>query len=216
MKCETTADRLPACDLGADPATVCPVSASLELLRRAAENACGREVFCREGTRQVAEILSDLTAGRGQSEDLELVEELCQLTADNAGCELAATAAGSVLQLIRDHRDEWEQHLRRKRCASLTCVMSFTLYIDPATCTANGACTTACPEQAIGGGYGEIHVIDVDRCTKCLACLSACPTGAIRKAGPIKPRVPTVPVPVGSFGSQDAEGGMRRRRRRGE
>lgn len=216
MRCETSATMLPLGDVDLDPSTSCPVTAALQVLRTSAASSCGREVFCREGARQVAQILSDITTGNGQSADLDLVEELCQLTADNAGCEMAAASATRTLQLLRDNRDEWELHLRRKRCSSLTCTMAFTVYIDPAACTATGACAAACPVQAISGGHGEIHVVDVDRCTKCRACLTVCPSGAVLKAGPIKPRVPAAPVPVGSFGADDAEGGMRRRRRRGE
>lgn len=216
MKCDTGTALLDLGDLMADPTAVCPVSTALDLLQRAAAASCGREVFCREGSRQVATILTDVTAGRGESGDLELVEELCELTADNANCELASTAAAAALTLLRTHREEWELHLRRKRCSSLTCTMAFTVYIDPASCTAEGPCSLACPERAITGGPGEIHVIVEDRCTKCLACVTACPTGAIRKAGPIKPQLPTTPVPVGSFGGAGSDSGMRRRRRRGE
>lgn len=216
MNCDTGAALLQLGDLTADPATVCPVDTALDLLRRAAEASCGREVFCREGTRQVATILTDVTAGRGESGDLDLVEELCELVAGNANCDLASTAAAATLGLLRNNREEWELHLRRKRCSSLTCVMAFTVYIDPASCTAEGPCSFACPEGAITGGPGEIHVIVADRCTKCLACVTTCPTGAIRKAGVIKPQLPATPVPVGSFGGADPDSGMRRRRRRGE
>jgi len=216
MKCDISAAVLQLADQGTDPAATCPVSTALHLLQRAAEASCGREVFCREGNRQVATILTDLVAGRGESGDLELVEELCAMTADNANCELAIAAAATSLQLLRDQRDEWELHLRRKRCTSLTCAMAFTMYVDPASCTADGACSLACPERAITGGPGEIHVIVEDRCTKCLACVTACPAGAIRKAGPIKPALPAMPVPVGSFAAADPDSGLRRRRRRGE
>jgi NADH-quinone oxidoreductase subunit F len=216
MNCDTGTALLQLHDLTADPAGVCPVDTALDLLRRAAEASCGREVFCREGTRQVATILTDVTAGRGESGDLDLVEELCELVVDNANCDLASTAAAATLGLLRNNREEWELHLRRKRCSSLTCVMAFTVYIDPASCTAEGPCSLACPERAITGGPGEIHVIVADRCTKCLACVTTCPTGAIRKAGAIKPQLPATPVPVGSFGGADPDSGMRRRRRRGE
>ena len=216
MKCDTSAALLQLGDRTLDPTTVCPVATALDLLKQAAAASCGREVFCREGNRQIAEILTDLTAGRGTGDDLELVEELCTLTADNADCELGSQAATAALALLTDFHEEWELHLRRKRCSSLTCAMSFTVYIDPASCTADGACSFACPEQAITGGPGEIHIVVEDRCTKCLACVSTCPVGAIRKAGPIKPQLPTIPVPVGSYAGADPDSGLRRRRRRGE
>jgi ferredoxin len=213
MICSVSAAALPSVPDLHDPATACPVDIALTLLRAAAAGSCGREVFCREGTRQLQEILTDLTEGKGRSDDLELIEELCSATAQQAPCELAGEAAARTLGLLADHREEWEQHLRRKRCTSLTCTMAFTVYIDPAACTSSGGCAPVCPEAAIVGGPGEIHVVLADRCTKCLACFAACPNGAIHKAGPVKPRLPEHPIPVGSFAGSADGGGMRRRRR---
>ena len=200
--------------VGVAAGTTCPVEESRRILAEAAAMSCGREVYCREGTRQVATILGDLTHGKGSSSDLDLVDELCTLMVDLVPCGLSGAAAGSALALLRDHAEEWDRHARRGRCTSLTCPMSFTVHVDPVTCTGCEACRPACPVDAIAGGPGLVHVIDNDLCTRCGACLAACPVDAIAKAGPIKPKGPTAPVPVGSFSAAPtSDGGMRRRRR---
>lgn len=215
MICDVSADALaPLDDAGLDGGTACPVDEAMRQMQRAAAGSCGRDVFCREGTRQVQTILADLAAGKGESSDLELIDELCSLMAANASCGMAATSAGRTLDLLRGRMQEWELHLRRKRCTSLTCSMSFTVYIAPDACNGCGECLPACPEAAITGSEGLIHVVMTDTCTNCLACLPVCPTTAIAKAGPIKPRIPASPVPVGSIKAGDEAGGMTRRRRR--
>jgi ferredoxin len=216
VKCDRSAEPLTVIDAdGVVAGTVCPVSAGARLLWQAAAASCGREVYCREGTRQVATILTDITAGKGSSSDLALVEELCGLMADVVPCRMAGLAARTVLQSMHDHADEWDRHVRRGRCASLTCPMSFTVHVNPATCTGCEDCRPACPVHAIAGGRDLVHVVDNDVCTRCGACLSACPVSAIAKAGPIKPSTPSEPVPVGSIvaAAVPAGGGMRRRKR---
>jgi NAD-dependent dihydropyrimidine dehydrogenase PreA subunit len=216
MRCARDASGLPTPDLdGVRAGTACPVHESLRLMRAATPGSCGREVFCREGTRQLTEILTDLTEAGGRTGDLELVAELSQRVAQLAACTLAGTAAGITRDLLREHTAEWEAHLRRHRCTSLTCRMSFTVYVDPVACTGCGDCMPACPEGAIAGGPGLIHVVDDAACTRCLACLPSCGVAAIGKAGPVPPKLPTAPVPVGSFAAAPV-GGMRRRRRSSE
>ncbi|NTW38663.1 MAG: 4Fe-4S binding protein [Cellulomonadaceae bacterium] len=220
MICDVGVEAIVPFDLtGVMADTACPVHEALAQVRGAMARTCGREVFCREGTRQVATILTDITLGKGRSGDLEMLEDLCSVMADNASCTMTGTAAARTRDLLRDRAPEWELHVRRQRCTSLTCTMSFTVYVAPDACTGCEACLAVCPESAIVGGAGLVHVISTDACTSCLACLPVCPVGAIRKAGPVKPRLPDSPVPVGSWagnGTGDAAGGMTRRRRRGE
>lgn len=204
------------CDLQPDrdpPPGACPVDAALAQMRHAAASTCGRDVMCRDGTRQVMAILDDLAAGRGGSGDLDLLADVGGVMAATAACGMTAGAARHLVDSLRDQAGEWDLHLRRKRCTSLTCTMSFTVYVDPDSCTGSGKCAGVCPVDAIAGGDGLVHVVDTAACTRCLRCVAACPTGAVRKAGPVKPRVPCTPVPVGSFVGGGAGGGMRRRRR---
>lgn len=216
MICDVNPDALPPINrTGLDANTACPVDQARLQMEQAIAQSCGRDVFCREATRQVHTILTDISMGQCDGSDLDLIDEICSLMAEVASCELAATAARRTVGLLRERREEWELHRLRKRCTSLTCRMSFTVYIAPDACTGCVQCIPVCPENAISGDEGLIHVVSTDACTRCLACFPACPAEAIRKAGPVKPKVPASPVPVGSFAAAEAPGaGMTRRRRR--
>jgi NADH-quinone oxidoreductase subunit F len=70
--------------------------------------------------------------------------------------------------------------------------------IDPMICTGCGECLDVCPEEAIEGEDGFIHMIDEKLCVKCGKCVPACPEGAIRCGGE-KIKVPKKLTKVGKF-----------------
>lgn len=191
---------------------LCPVAWALDLMTKARAEACGRDVMCRDGLNQIVHILSDDVRGRGETDDLELLKDLLGVIAEQAGCDMARYAANCVLKSIELNVEEWEMHIKRKRCTALYCKSYYTVHVSPEKCTGCGKCLSVCPAGAIAGGEGLIHVVDNDKCTRCGACFEACPDEAFIKAGGVKPRVPESPVPVGSF---QAGGGLRRRRRGG-
>lgn len=210
MICEKKDDILPdITEITEKAEDVCPVDWARRVIDTARRESCGRCVMCREGTIQVHRIISDLASGRGESQDIELLQDLCGVIQETASCQMARTAAGLVLASMENHAEEWDIHLKRKRCSALVCPAYFSVHILPDTCKAEGVCVGKCPESAILGGSGEIHVIDQDTCTRCGLCLDVCPHNAIVKAGAVKPKTPEGPVPVGSF-----ESASRRRRRR--
>ena len=130
------------------------------------------------------------------------------------GCPNTQKVATLILTSLEQNAEEWDLHVRRHRCTALKCY--YSLYIDPAVCKGNGACLKACPAGAVVGGEGMISVIKDESGLKTEAFIASCPNGAIKKyGGPVKPRTPTDPVPVGSFGAEGgaAAGGGRRRRR---
>lgn len=217
MSCEIQSTLLPEWD---DHALEnCVVDYCKTLMDITRKESCGKCVLCREGSWQVYEILKGITEGHGASGDLELIGELLEQIRTHGDCELSQEAAWRSLELLRGKPEEWEQHLRRKRCTHLICRSSYTLYVDPALCDGCGICRDSCRTGAIDGSEGMIHVLRTEKCTKTLACLKVCPKGAIKKAGPIKPKVPQEPVPVGSLSeAADAgeDGAVRRRRRKSE
>ncbi|WP_426350336.1 NADH-ubiquinone oxidoreductase-F iron-sulfur binding region domain-containing protein [Alloiococcus sp. CFN-8] len=194
----------------------CPVDVSKRLMEIAMKEACGIDVFCREGTRQAYQIIKDITEGRGRSGDDELLLELFTIISEQAGCELTRAYASKSIEFLNNNQEEWDKHIKRNRCTTLTCKSSFTLYVEPKSCTGCGHCLDICPEKAITGGKEMIHLIASDICSKCMACIGVCPVGAINKAGIVKPRLPESPIPVGTFivESSSEEGESRRRRRR--
>ena len=122
------------------------------------------------------EILTDITEGRATEEDLKLLEELAQVVADTSLCALGQTAPNPVLTTLRYFRDEYEAHIKEKRCPAYVCKALTSYYIDPERCKACMMCLRSCPVGAIEGGKNQIHVIDQSKCTKCGTCFDVCPT----------------------------------------
>ncbi len=192
------------------PEGLCVVDWTVGMLDKTRHEACGKCVLCRDGTMQLFKIVNDATEGKGQSEDIELLTELASVMSENASCEMTRAAASNLLYTLKNHTEDWEMHVKRKRCPALVCKSYYSVHIMPETCTGCGACAPICPEGAIAGGPEMIHVIDQGKCTRCGLCITTCKEGAIQKAGAIKPKTPEEPIPVGSW---EGGGGLRRRRR---
>jgi NADH-quinone oxidoreductase subunit F len=139
------------------------------------------------------EILTDISEGKGKEGDLELLEELAFVIKDTSLCGLGQTAPNPVLSTIRYFQDEYEAHIKEKRCPAGVCKELISYYIEPEKCQACLICLRNCPVEAITGGKGLVHIIDQDKCIKCGACLDVCPPrfGAVTRLSGKK-----VPEPV--------------------
>ncbi|MDF1552265.1 MAG: NADH-ubiquinone oxidoreductase-F iron-sulfur binding region domain-containing protein [Deferrisomatales bacterium] len=91
---------------------------SLEFLSR---NLCGKCAICREGTMQMAEILCDITRGKGKAADLTLLVELGEGLATTGGCALGRAAPNALLSTMQAFRDEFDAHVRRNTCLAGRC-----------------------------------------------------------------------------------------------
>jgi NADH:ubiquinone oxidoreductase subunit F (NADH-binding)/(2Fe-2S) ferredoxin/ferredoxin len=161
----------------------CMVDVARYFLDFLSDESCGKCVPCREGIRQMLKILTNISKGEGKEGDIELLEELSQVTRDASLCALGKTAANPVLSTIHYFRDEYEAHIKEKRCPAYVCKALTSYYIDPEKCQACMICFRQCPAGAISGGKNQIHVIDQEKCTKCGTCFEACPPrfGAVKK-----------------------------------
>lgn len=175
----------------------CMANEVLYCLEKAYRSSCGRCVFCREGLYQMYLIMADICRGKAADGDIRLIKDIAQITRNNAGCHYGKACAGMVLSAFELFFDEIENHLRNK-CASLVCPSMFSVHILPDKCNGCGECVDKCPEKAIEGGEGLIHVVRQNTCTKCSLCMP-CNRQAIVKAGMIKPSTPDNPIPVGTF-----------------
>lgn len=213
--CEVAAAGLPSVDeIVQNPNGGCPVCQAAKIGHIAHLASCGHGTYCRDGVYQLFLIPEDISNGRGSVEDLDLLKDICELIIAGNECEMSVRAAELVKASLENHYDDWYDHLTRKRCKAMECPGCYTLYIDPAACTGCGKCVEAAVENAVAGGEGMIHVIKKDLLSmKTGEFEKCCPVGAIKRAGTVKPPVPTDPVPVGSFGAGAAGGGGRRRRR---
>lgn len=213
-QCEERASKLPELSAAQNlPETQCPVAWCIELVKTARADACGKSVMCRDGLWQLQLMLEGIAAGQSNSDDFDVMKETL-VAMKTIGCPNTQKVASLVLAAIEANPNEWDLHVRRGRCTALKCF--YSLYIDPAVCKGNGACLKACPAGAVVGGEGMISVIKDDSQLKNDAFIASCPVGAIKKyGGPVKPRTPIDPVPVGSFSAEGgaAAGGGRRRRR---
>lgn len=144
-----------------------------------AGESCGKCVPCREGLQRMREILVDITEGRGQEGDIELLESLGASIKDGALCALGSSAPNPVLSTIRYFRDEYEAHIKEKRCPAGVCKALITYSVDPAKCTGCTLCAKVCPVGAATGEKKKAHTIDPDKCTRCGACKESCQFDAI-------------------------------------
>ena len=153
--------------------------------------SCGKCVPCRQGTRQMLDVLTDITEGRGKPGDIELLEELGQGVKDGSLCGLGQTAPNPVLSTIRYFRDEYDAHIKQGRCPAIACKALIEYQVDLQKCAACGLCKRACPAEAIGWEKKKPATIDQAKCIKCGSCLSACPKkfGAIVVSSPGIPEV---------------------------
>jgi NAD-dependent dihydropyrimidine dehydrogenase PreA subunit len=144
--------------------------------------SCGKCTPCRIGTKRMLKILQRITAGQGKEGDLDLLEELAQYIRATSLCGLGMTAPNPVLSTLRYFRDEYEQHVRKKKCPAAVCRDLITYSVLGQNCTGCGACRRACPADAIRGIRKKPHRIDQELCIKCGTCSDACKFNAIMRA----------------------------------
>jgi NADH-quinone oxidoreductase subunit F len=158
------------------------------------DESCGKCVPCREGLRQMDRILTNITEGKGKEGDIETLEELSELAIDASLCALGKSAPNPLLSTLRYFRDEYEAHIKEKRCPSLLCKGLIRYYIDPDKCSACLICLRTCPEGGVIGAKNMIHVIDHDKCTSCGVCFDVCPDrfdAVVKISGqPVPPPIP--------------------------
>ena len=159
----------------------CMVDIAKFFLEFTVEESCGKCTACRIGTKRMLEILTKITKGQATMEDLDKLEELCHYVKANSLCGLGQTAPNPVLSTLRYFRDEYEAHIKEKRCPAGVCKALLSYNIDRDKCRGCTLCARTCPAGAIIGSVKNPHVIDQNKCIKCGACMEKCKFGAIYK-----------------------------------
>ncbi|MDP4120371.1 MAG: NADH-quinone oxidoreductase subunit NuoF [Bacillota bacterium] len=161
--------------------TTCMVDIAKFFLEFTVDESCGKCTPCRIGTKRLLEMLEKITSGNGTMEDLDKMEDLCRYIKENALCGLGQTAPNPVLSTLNFFRDEYEAHVKDKKCPAGVCKSLLNYVILTDKCTGCTACARVCPVNAISGKVKETHTIDSAKCIKCGACMEKCRFGAIIK-----------------------------------
>jgi NADH-quinone oxidoreductase subunit F len=157
----------------------CMVNMAKFFLDFTAKESCGKCVHCRLGTKRMLEILTRITNGEGREGDVELLTELCGAIKDGALCGLGQTAPNPVLTTIRYFRDEYDAHIREKKCPAKECAELLTYSINKDKCKGCTLCAKKCPAKAIHGEVRKPFEIDQSACIKCGQCITLCKFDAI-------------------------------------
>ena len=157
----------------------CMVDIAKFYLEFTADESCGKCTPCRIGTKRLLQLLTKITEGKGEPEDLDKIEELAAHMKQSSLCALGQSAPNPVLSTLRYFRKEYEEHILEKRCAAGVCKALMTYYVIPEKCKGCTLCARNCPVKAISGSVKQPHVIDTSKCVKCGLCMANCKFGAI-------------------------------------
>jgi NADH-quinone oxidoreductase subunit F len=158
----------------------CMVEIARYFLTFTQDESCGKCTPCREGTKHMLDILTRITKGEGQEDDLTVLEKMGSIIIDLSLCGLGKTAPKPALSTIKYFREEYEEHIRNKKCPAKVCKALIKFSILGDKCTGCHLCFKNCPTQAIVGEAKKEHTIIPEKCVKCGMCFESCRFDAVR------------------------------------
>ncbi len=167
--------------------STCMVEVSRYFLEFSQKESCGKCVPCRLGAKQMLDILTDITEGKGREEDVHQLLKLAEGIKAGSLCGLGQNTPNPVLTTIKFFENEYDAHIKEDSCPALACKNFFSFSIIADKCNGCRLCYKSCPVSAIEGEKQETHVIDDEKCIRCGTCVELC----LRKADAIE-RVPKI------------------------
>jgi NADH:ubiquinone oxidoreductase subunit F (NADH-binding)/(2Fe-2S) ferredoxin len=158
--------------------TTCMVDVARYFISFTQAESCGKCTPCRVGTLQMLKLLDKIKEGRGDAGDIDKLNELAKTVKEGSLCGLGQTAPNPVLTTIKYFREEYEAHIKERRCPAGVCKDLIKFAIIAEKCIGCTACARVCPTNAITGKRDEVHILDLDKCIKCGACYEVCPPKA--------------------------------------
>ena len=159
----------------------CMVDIAKFYLEFTADESCGKCTPCRVGTKRLLEILTKITEGKGEPEDLEKIKEIAEHMKSSSLCALGQSAPNPILSTMEHFGDEYTAHIYEKKCPAGVCKSLLNYYIEPDKCRGCTLCARNCPAGAISGVVKSAHEIDTKKCIKCGQCIAHCKFNAIVK-----------------------------------
>jgi len=159
----------------------CMVDIARFFLEFTVDESCGKCPPCRIGTKRMLEILERITGGKGEEGDIEKLEVLAKNIKASALCGLGQSAPNPVLSTLKYFRDEYDAHVRDKKCPAGVCKSMMSYVIQTDRCKSCGICARNCPVSCISGDKKQPYAIDQEKCIKCGTCMEKCPFKAIFK-----------------------------------
>ena len=117
------------------PPGMCPLALVRSLFQISMNQSCGKCVPCRDGLIQVDRLMADILAGSGSEQTLTRLEEKCRMIAATADCAVGVVSANLILDSLVEFADEYESHIRDKRCVghasqTIPCVTLCPAHVD--------------------------------------------------------------------------------------
>jgi NADH-quinone oxidoreductase subunit F len=162
--------------------TACMVEIARFFLDFTQSESCGKCTFCRIGTRRMLEVLTRITMGEGQPEDIDNLSSLGKQIMEASLCGLGQSAPNPALTTIRYYKNEYDEHINEKHCPACSCSALVDFHIDADKCTGCTLCVKKCSVDAISGEPKKAHVIDNEVCVRCGQCISSCRFDAVYKS----------------------------------
>ena len=144
-------------------------------------------------------MVKEITEGKGKKEFTDMMEEIGEAMTFSTPCTMGQTASDFAMGSLKYFAGEYEDHIKKKKCANNVCSAFMSIYMDPDLCEGCEECADVCPADAIEGKSGYIHMIDEFECTKCGKCISACENDAIIQTNGRLPKLPTRLTKCGKF-----------------